>query len=123
MGFPHVINLIHNHLPHAAVLQVMRSTRDSLGGDTKSWLTVQTVRGFMQELSRQKLMEFQGRLSEATHKFYFKDSVTISQEHRLIFLSKEYKVLAVSAATVNLYPHLSCALCQVLEGDIDIALP
>lgn len=97
--------------------------RDSLGGDKKQYLTVQELSGFMQEISREERLKFQGRLSNATHRWYFDDTVSVRPENRLVYRSTEYKVLAVSAATVNMYPQLNAALCQVMDGDVDVALP
>lgn len=119
MAFPHVGILIPDNLPHTAILQKMTSIRDSLGGDQKHWATVQEVQCFVQEASRAARMEFQGRLAELTHKIYLSDSVFVNQQHRFVFNRREYKVLATGHATVNLYPSLNCALCQVLDGDID----
>ena len=126
MAFPHIAPLIwqQGNLPHTAVLQKMHSTRDSLGGDQKSWTTVNpAMKCFMQDASRQAKMEFQSRLGELTHKCYYDDSEVITPDFRIVLFSREYKVLATSAATVNLYPHLNCAWCEVKDGDIDITLP
>lgn len=123
MAFPHTSRLIWQNLPHTATLQVVRSVRDSLGGDKKQYLTVQELSGFMQEISREERLKFQGRLSNATHRWYFDDTVSVRPENRLVYRSTEYKVLAVSAATVNMYPQLNAALCQVMDGDVDVALP
>ena len=107
------------NLPHECRVDQCRSLRDSLGGNSLTWEPGPTVKCFVQSANQKEIEEFAKRGARITHKVFMDDSVTITEDRRLVFSGRELKVMAVMSGTVTLFPRYHKIMVEEKLGDID----
>lgn len=83
-----------------AIIKTRNTTKNQIGGTSKSWVTAQTIRGWL-DLSGgdSKYTSFNAKVQESTHifiaDFVILDSSIKAENSRMVIEGKEYDVLLI----------------------------